>query len=227
MNEIIQCALFKFPFIGHGFLTKAHSVISAPRLRGVQAPVGIQCRVKQVHGNTVIHVKDPNTDYKHLEADIMVTDLLRIALTISTADCVPLLFCDPTKKVIAASHAGWRGTAKNVAQTTIMALQKTGQCRPENILVAIGPCIHSCCYEVDALVFNSFSNKDFFKHNPSHKDRWMFDLPNMNRYQLIQAGVLAKHIWISPFCTSCRTDLFYSYRKEKTSSRQYSFITLL
>lgn len=218
MTEI-KSPLFDFPFIRHGFLNKVHLV--------VPAEVGIPCRVKQVHGNNIAYIEDAQRieAFRHIEADIMMTDLPSIALTISTADCVPLLFCDPTKKIIAASHAGWRGTEKNVASTTVRSLQKTWQCKPQNIFVAIGPCIHKCCYEVDTPVYSSFSNKDFFES--SSKNHWMFDLPGMNRYQLIQMGVLDTHIWISPFCTSCRTDLFFSYRKEKTSHRQYSFITLI
>lgn len=223
MNEIIQCDLLNhFSSIKQGFLTKQASP------QEVFSPFTV-CRTKQVHGNALFHLKDIKDieRYKHTKADIMITDVARAALAISTADCVPILFYDPKKNVIAASHAGWKGAAKNVSETTVRALQTTFGCKTENLIAAIGPAIQMCCFEVDAPVYNVFFYKDFFKINSKRKGHWMFDLPQLNRYQLIQAGLLDKNIWVSSLCTSCRIDLFCSYRKEgKNCGRQYSFIAL-
>ncbi len=220
MNEKIHSELLKFiPIIEHGFLTKDGDK---------KLDVTYISQMKQVHGDSILHLRSyaDVTRAKQTEADISVTSLPNVALTISTADCVPLLFCDPVQKVIAASHAGWRGTVKQVALKTVDALVNEYHCDPKSVVVAIGPCIHSCCYEVDRPVFDAIHEKDFLLP-ASKKDRWMLNLPQMNRYQLITSGILDENISILPYCTACRRDLFYSYRKEGNSAgRQWSYILL-
>ena|SRR3989338_6601942 len=225
MSRVIQSELLNsFSFIQHGFLTRDFGKDQA---KGI--PVRHICRIKQVHGNDVVlaqNIKELEI-YKQTSADSVLTKLSQTALIISTADCVPLLFCDSTKKVIAAAHAGWRGTAKNVAQTTVEALQTQFQCEPKNIVVAIGPAIQECCYEVDQNVYDQISQKYFFKSIAHKKNHWMLSLPQVNCDQLLKAGVLKDHIWISPLCTACHLDQFYSYRKEgESAGRQWSFIAL-
>lgn len=229
MSRVIQSELLNsFSFIQHGFLTRDFGKDQA---KGI--PVRHICRIKQVHGNDVFVAQNaPKIEgeldlYKKKSADSVLTKLSQTALVISTADCVPLLFCDPTKKVIAAAHAGWRGTAKNVAQTTVQALQEQFHCEPKNIVVAIGPAIQECCYEVDRNVYDQISQKDFFKPIPHKANHWMLSLPHVNLHQLMTAGVSKDHIWISPLCTVCHLDQFYSYRKEgESAGRQWSFIAL-
>ncbi len=228
MSRVIQSELLNsFSFIQHGFLTRDFGKDQA---KGI--PVRQFCRIKQVHGNHVVLAENEKEleTYKQTSADSVVTRLRETALIISTADCVPLLFCDPSeegKKVIAAAHAGWRGTAKNVAQTTVEVLQKKFHCTPQNIVVAIGPAIQECCYEVDRNVYDQISQKDFLKPIPKKVDHWMLSLPQLNGYQLMKAGVPKDHIWISPLCTACHLDCFYSYRKEgEKAGRQWSFIAL-
>ena len=209
--------------IDHGFLTK----LTSHELS--QHHIFKLCRVKQVHGSNVVSIEDIKKLDQHQteEADIIITSLPRVALTIATADCVPLLFCDPIKKVVAASHAGWRGTAQNVAHATVQALVHKRGCYTKEVRVAIGPSIQKCCYEVDQKVYDGFLVKIFFTPIPGKKDHWFFSLSEMNQYQLIEAGVLEKNIWRSSLCTACRPDLFYSYRKEpETTHRQFSFIAL-
>lgn len=225
MNRVIQSELLNsFSFIQHGFLTRH---FGTDQVKGIS--VRSVCRVKQVHGNTVAHVTDLNQlpKLRQTEADIIITKIPDTALIISTADCVPLLFCDPIKKVIAAAHAGWRGTAKEVAKTTVQAMIELYHCDPKNIGVAIGPAIQYCCYEVDSKVYDSFSEKEFFKPVPKKKGHWTLSLSQLNHYQLIRSGILDENIWISTLCTACHTDQFYSYRKEgDKASRQWSYIAL-
>ncbi|MBI3019635.1 MAG: peptidoglycan editing factor PgeF [Deltaproteobacteria bacterium] len=228
MSRVIQSELLNsFSFIQHGFLTRD---FGKDQTKGI--PVRQFCRIKQVHGNDVVVAQNEKKleMYKQTSADSVLTQLPQIALIISTADCVPLLFCDPSdegKKVIAAAHAGWRGTAKNVAQTTVQMLQKKFHCEPKNIVVAIGPAIQECCYEVDRNVYDQISQKDFFKPIAHKENHWMLSLPQLNGHQLMKAGVSKEHIWISPLCTACHLDQFYSYRKEgESAGRQWSFIAL-
>ena len=225
IDPVIQSDLLNFiPFITHGFLTRQFGKEQA---KGIS--VRHICRIKQVHGNDVVLVESEKDleGTQESSADIALTQIPHVALTISTADCVPLLFCDPTKKVIAAAHAGWRGTAKNVAQTTVQALQKRFHCEAQNIVVAIGPAIQRCCYEVDIHVYDQFLQKDFFSPVTGKSQKWMLSLPHVNRYQLISSGILDGNIWMSNLCTACNLSQFYSYRKEgEYAGRQWSFIAL-
>lgn len=225
MSEKVHSDLLKFiTGIDHGFLTRAWGGDPA---KGI--PTSEICRMKQVHGSSILHVRTHKDieRARETEADITITNLSDVAITVSTADCVPLLFCDPIKNVIAASHAGWRGTVKDVAGKTVQILTLEYSCDPKELVVAIGPCIHSCCYEVDRPVYEAIHEKDFLIPSDKKQDRWMLNLPQLNRYQLIKSGILDGNIEILPYCTACRQDLFYSYRKEgDTAGRQWSYISI-
>ena len=95
--------------------------------------------------------KDSFTD-----VDGLITNRPGVALVTQYADCTPLLFCDPVKRVIATSHSGWRGTVKQIGAVTVRKMIEEFGCRPENIIAGIGPCIGQCCYEVDDIVINAF-----------------------------------------------------------------------
>ncbi|MEK7790048.1 MAG: peptidoglycan editing factor PgeF [Deltaproteobacteria bacterium] len=227
--EKIQSDLFKsFYFLSHGFLTRA---------LGNQQAAGIAvkkvCRLKQVHSNRVVVIPNEVRDlsrYKKEEADAMVTKLKGIALTIVTADCIPLLFCDPSKKIIAAAHAGWRGTSANVARMTVQKMIEWGS-DPKNIFVALGPSVQKCCYEVDRRVYDApffGEHKNLFEPVSGKKGHWRVSLPHVNREQLKEGGVLKEHIWISPLCTACLGEDFYSYRREgEKAGRQWSYVALM
>lgn len=138
------------------------------------------------------------------------------------ADCTPLIFYAPIKKVGAVSHAGWRGTAAKISVKTIYKMKSLG-CKIEDIIALIGPAISVCCYEVSEEVRDklletvSDTNGLFSGRN--------VDLKNINARQLEEAGI--KNIDICPYCTSCNNDLFYSYRKENgTPNRHYAVLNL-
>ena len=215
MIQEITCDLFK-PHearISHGFLT-----------RHGNSPKNI-FSVKQVHGNQVCHLDTLEKLTVKPESDIIVTHLLEIPLTIKTADCVPLLFFDPHTSVIATAHAGWRGTAAGVARKTVETLIQHYRSNPSHLLVAMGPAIDPCCYEVDQKVYDGIAEKEaFFKTKPGH---WKVNLKKANQLQLIAIGVNPKNIWISDLCTCCREELFFSYRREgDKAGRQRSYIAL-
>jgi hypothetical protein len=219
----IQSELFKsFDFLSHGFLTRAF---------GNEQAAGIAvkkiCRLKQVHSSRVVEVRDEDIEkYKKEEADAMVTQLKETALTIVTADCIPLLFCDPKKKIIAAAHAGWRGTRAGVAGITVQKMIKWGS-NPKNIFVALGPSVQKCCYEVDRQVYDAIEHKNLFEPVAEKKGHWRVSLSEVNREQLKGRGLLKEHIWISPLCTACLGEDFYSYRREgEKAGRQWSYVVL-
>jgi YfiH family protein len=174
---------------------------------------------KQVHGNKVVIVTPKlkgkgSLNWKSAvnDTDALITRYSDILLFIQTADCVPLLFYDSKKKVIGAAHAGWRGTALKIAKKTVKAMRKLGS-KAKDIKVAIGPSIGPCCYEV---------GKDVairFKHYICKGNRYIVDLKNENKVQLIKAGIKAKNIQISDICTKCENKRFFSARKDKVAGR--------
>ena len=153
-----------------------------------------------------------------IKVDGLVTNEPKVPLITFYADCVPLFFLDPIKKVIGVSHAGWRGTVKKIGVKTLLTMEKVFGCDASECLVGIGPSIGQCCYEVDEPVIDEFRKSfqcwsGFVKYKGEGK--WDLDLWKANVYQLKEVGVKDDNITLSGLCTSCRNDLFYSYRKDK------------
>ena len=149
--------------------------------------------------------------------DSLVTAVPGHVLVSYYADCVPLLFLDPVKKVIANSHAGWRGTAADIAGGTLRQMSQNFNCRPIDILVGIGPSISITHFEVGHEVIQMFEHfpleaKPYMKQKSDKK--WHIDLREINQELLLQAGVLAKNIEVSDLCTYEHPDLFFSHRRD-------------
>jgi polyphenol oxidase len=158
-------------------------------------------------------------------ADALVTDVPGFALFLAFADCAPVLLCDPTRRVIALVHAGWRGTAQGIVPRTIALMREHYGTRPDDLLAAIGPAIGACCYEINAEVTATFaahpiagSTACFERRNDG---RTFLDVARSNEGQLLAAGVPQDQIECSGFCTGCRTDLFYSHRREPKPSGRF------
>ena len=150
--------------------------------------------------------------------DALVSNTPNILLAVKTADCVPILIGDAKTGAFAAVHAGWRGTSALIVQRAIDELKNKYAAQAENLRAAIGPAANICCYEVGAEVISQF--KERFRETDSlflatREGHARIDLQKFNRDQLINAGVLPDRIHIAPFCTMDRTDLFFSYRREK------------
>ncbi len=183
-------------------------------------------RLHQVHGAAVHVVDGPMTDGVLPEADIAVTASDACAVAVQVADCVPLLVAG--RRAVAAAHAGWRGTAANVAGTAIEALVRLGEDR-RDLRAAIGPCIGPCCYEVGDEVADRFADAGWREA----LDRWFarpaarrhLDLWTANRDQLIAAGLPPSQIHVSGLCTRCHAAWFHSYRREGAATgRMAGFI---
>jgi len=157
------------------------------------------------------------------ESDIKAIDALitrdrQVALVTYYADCVPLFFLDVRTPAVGLAHAGWRGTVSKIGQKTVLKMMEEFGSKPEDILVGIGPCINSCCYEVDAPVISRL--KEAFSYwdelvTEAGESKWKLDLVLSNRKQLEEVGVCPHNITESGFCTSCRNDIFFSHRKDK------------
>lgn len=150
--------------------------------------------------------------------DVIVSNASGVLAGVKTADCVPILIGDPVTRGFAAVHAGWRGTLATAVVEGVKRLTKEFGAKPENLRVAIGASAGPCCYEVGTDVIDAFTSRfgsgaNFFTTTrPGHA---LIDLLKANRDQLESAGVLPERIHTAPICTMCRTDLFFSYRKEK------------
>lgn len=174
--------------------------------------------MRQVHGDKVEVVSDARTGTP--TCDGLITHQLGIGLIVQTADCVPILMWDAKQNVVAAVHAGWRGTLAGVAGQALAALQSRFASRPEFVHTAMGPAIGPCCYEVGEEVTRAFEARF------PDAERWFstglrggkhLDLVAANRSILVDSGVPAHQVYAAALCTSCRTDMFYSYRKEGRS----------
>ena len=179
----------------------------------------------QVHGSDIRLVKD-REDAKPAEmqlgetiyCDAVVSNTRGLLAGVKTADCVPILLGDTTTGCFGAVHAGWRGTLAEIAKVAVRRLEEEYNAQPENLRIAIGAAAGGCCYEVGAEVIDAFTGKFsnaaelLTETQPGHAK---IDLLQANRDQLIEVGVPEERIHIAPLCTICRTDLFFSYRKEK------------
>ena len=186
-------------------------------------------QVDQIHGEGVLIVDSPgDVPTGALPFDAIVTDRAGLAICVRTADCVPILLADPRRRVIGIVHAGWCGTARKVAVGALTAMTARFACRREDILVALGPAIGACCYEVDGSVYGALTPDldSAFSARPG-SGRWMLDLPAANRLQIVRCGVPAQNISSVSLCTSCHGKEFFSHRAaEGLTGRQLSFIMM-
>jgi YfiH family protein len=257
-------ALAKLPWLVHGFSTRVGGVsqLDGERVlnlgftewdarenvkqnrRRLQAAVGApdfkMVSLLQFHSDAILHFEAAPTEPSR--GDAAVTKSANLLLAVQTADCVPILLVDPKNRAVAAVHAGWRGTLARIVEKAIGRMQMQFDSQPADLLVAIGPAIGGCCYEVGTEVAAAFNGQfanaaEFFDelrtgdepnplqwlnmmppgHQPPPK-KVLLDLKKANRLQLEAAGVPAGNIFVSDLCTGCRRDLLFSYRKEGAQS---------
>ena len=160
------------------------------------------------------------------DCDALITSEKNIVLTILTADCVPVLLYDSKKKVVAAVHAGWKGTKSKIVAKTVLEMSKVYGCEPQNIIAGIAPSIGSCCYEVgEDVAKHFFDTPDGYTQKG---EKYMLDLPFINKKQLLDVGLREENIEMSDVCTACEVDRYFSYRKEQgCSGRFMSMIGLI
>jgi YfiH family protein len=179
----------------------------------------------QVHRDQIFLVKGPALSLPSpLEYDAQVTNASNVFLGILTADCVPIFIADQKKKAIAAIHAGRQGTALHITTKVLQKMKKEFGSLPEDLLVALGPSIGSCCYEIDEKVFSSEWEPFSI---PAGDGKWMVDLVRINVAQIEKEGIQEEQIFWIDLCTGCHRDLFFSNRKEGKTGRQLSFIGML
>ena len=160
--------------------------------------------------------------------DTVMTDLTKVCVGVSTADCIPLLLHDRSHHAVCAVHAGWRGTVARIAQKAVADMGSAYGTKPHDITAYIGPGISLAAFEVGDEVYEAFANAGFEMPAISQKqDKWHIDLPQCNAIQLYEAGVLPANIQPSGICTYASHETYFSARRLGTASgRIYNGIML-
>jgi YfiH family protein len=260
---LLSSLLEGFPAVAHGFSTRIspdsaepfdlgmpegrdHTAATSRRTKfaslvsGGASETPPLISVRQVHSD-VVHVIT-TVPREQLVGDGLITNVPGLLLGIKTADCVPVLIADRKGRAVGAFHAGWRGTLARIVEKGVGAMRQHFGIRAEECVAAIGPCIHSCCYEVSDELRDQFAAQfaygdelfsEVFSSDPVREkypllfmnmrapghgappSKPHLDLVLANRRQLISAGVPERAIDASALCTACRTDLLFSHRAEK------------
>jgi hypothetical protein len=180
----------------------------------------------QTHSDNIVIIKEKHTTWLSSQeehaienCDALISNQTDIMLTILTADCVPILLFDPKQKVVAAIHAGWKGTQQQIALKTVKKMQEEFNTNPKDILAGVAPSIGRCCYEVDWNVAQHFENIE--NAYDKKADKYMLDLPYINKLQLLNAALVEENIELSNICTACEVEDYFSYRKEGGCSGRF------
>jgi YfiH family protein len=196
--------------------------------------------LRQIHSDLIHCVSEaPEVG---LTGDGLITQTPGLLLAILTADCLPVILVDSKRRAVGVFHAGWRGTVKRIVEKGVGEMRRWFGTRSRDLRAAIGPGVHGCCYTVGPEVRTQFESQFEYGSKlfreveesdpvrekypllfltaraPGHSElpkKIFLDLVEANRRQLLAAGVTAKNIRASPLCTSCRTDMLFSYRAEK------------
>lgn len=184
----------------------------------------------QVHGNRVFVARDKHRGCGALSrsdvvsgTDAVITGAPHLPIGILTADCLSVFICDPERRLIALAHAGWRGVHQGLISCTLRKMREAFGAKPQHFLVALGPAIRPCCYEV---------GEDFLKFFPNSVNRegrkFYFDIAGEAFRELIAAGVVQERIHDSRICTSCMNNEFFSFRRQgEEAGRSMSVMEIL
>jgi len=175
--------------------------------------------MNQIHGNDVQIVSNDTNLY---ECDALITNLKNTPLMVMVADCIPILFYDKVKSVIAVAHAGRNGTFLNIGSNVINSMIYNFSCEANNIKVEMGASIQKCCYEVSNEILN-IVHKNFGDKFINNR---YIDLQSINQKQLLDCGIKGQNIRISNICTKCSKKPYYSYRNNSTCGRFAGIIML-
>ena len=160
------------------------------------------------------------------ETDALITAVPGVCLMVLAADCVPVLLYDTERYVVAAVHAGWRGTVGQIVRNVVERMNETYGCRPQDLRAGIGPAIGPCCYEVDEevveLARSGLGDMDGLVEKGLGKGKYFLNLWEANRRQLVRAGVYSGRIEVAAMCTACHHDEFFSHRADKGDTGRFA-----
>ncbi|MDQ6992342.1 MAG: peptidoglycan editing factor PgeF [Mariprofundus sp.] len=166
----------------------------------------------QVHQCHHLWCSGPGSSHQ-IEADILLTQARATAVAVRTADCLPLLLAEPNTNIVAAVHAGWRGTANAIVSVALRQMILRGA-KAEHILASLGPAIGPCCFEIGEQAATLLANAATGASAHIQSKPLRADLAAINRLQLIENGISPDHIECMGLCTACNPELFFSYRRD-------------
>lgn len=185
---------------------------------------------EQIHSVNiaVIDEKKSVTLQKIEDVDGVITQESEVILTVKTGDCLPIIYADKKNRLIGISHQGWRGSLKKMGGEMVEKMLAMGS-KKENILIALGPSIGACCYDIDEdryysflEEFDGYSDKIFSQRGGKR----YLNLPLLNYLFLLDIGIPKDNIDFFPFCTKCNQERFFSFRRDqkKDYGEMLSFI---
>jgi YfiH family protein len=196
-DEVLRAeTLDRLPWLRHGFGT---------RLSPAWPSAGKLATAKQIHSDRVLVVESPGPQG---EGDALVSNRPGIGLSIRTADCLPILIADPRNRAVAAIHAGWRGVVSQIASKTVHTMCLHFDSKPEDLVVAIGPGIGACCFEVGPEVAAQFQLEGRIK----------IDLVETTCRELGRNGIAPGQISSSGLCSHCNPEILESYRRDREAA---------
>jgi polyphenol oxidase len=200
VNFLVSPILQNLPWLQHGFGTR----------QSTDFPDQL-ATLKQVHSAVPLVADEPGCAG---EGDALITNRRGLAVSVRTADCLPILVADEQTRVIAAIHAGWRGTAAGIVRRTVEEMRGKFGVDPASLRAAIGPGIGVCCYQVGDEVARQFGRSSTSS----------LDLAAENRKQLLEAGLAKSNVDLLNQCTFCNPARFHSYRRdEERAGRMISY----
>lgn len=176
---------------------------------------------KQMHGSSIV-LLDTNFFKNELECDGFITQQRELPLIVEHADCQACILYDPIHHAIGCIHSGWRGNIKKIYTEAIAKMKTLFQTRPADLFVGISPSLGPCCAEF--IHYRTEFPKEFipFQAKLNHFNLW-----DISKHELMKAGIQESHLQIAQMCTCCNEELFFSYRRNKTSQRHATFISLV
>jgi YfiH family protein len=190
--------------------------------RSEQEPVPDLVRVTQVHGNRMVRVPPFAAETR---ADALWTQEPGVAVGVQTADCVPILLVDASRRAVAAVHAGWRGSAAKISKLVAKRLADAIRTDPAQLIAVIGPHIGPCCYEVDEPVRAAIGVDEVFSAS-QRQGHYLLDLLSLNRLQLLKAGLREDRILRVGGCTFCSDTTYASHRRDGSGERMVHFVRM-
>jgi purine-nucleoside/S-methyl-5'-thioadenosine phosphorylase / adenosine deaminase len=179
--------------------------------------------LSQIHSDRLHIIEEKAGQWNQRpQADALATRLQSVALAVQAADCFPILLVDPTAGAIAGVHAGWRGTLARILSKSVQTMERELDCDPARLMVAIGPGIRRCCFEIGPEVVEAFEREfpgaQLAEPHPANPGRSLLDLRRAVDVQFAEVGIPQSQVFDLGLCTRCRVDEFFSYRGEGPKS---------
>ncbi len=211
--------------IRHGVTTRTlGDMKSAPQRREALRRAEISSEdsslLRQVHGAGIVVVSAAAQPPRDVEGDGWLIDAAGFAVGVFIADCIPLFVWEESGRAAGVFHAGWRGVHAGMPRRAVEAFREIYGTPPARLKAAVGPRIGACCYKVGPEMSALFGPRSLTRRG----EALHLDLGAEAKAQLVEAGLPEGEVSVSPECTACREDLFFSYRRQKTGGRMLAFM---